>query len=111
MGTLRPAAIAALSSLLISSTAGPASAAVATVPPDDGPTLHGHVELAVTDISPPPTWVRPGINSLGPHFRDSSGVDRVEWWVDGMLRSTDLPYRHGLGSRRPDNAQDLGQAR
>jgi hypothetical protein len=140
----------------------------ATVPAEDGPTLHGKIELALTDTSPDvvkvdlfdssggvmvgvddaapwvlpwdtsaitserrwvvisvtdragnysryfrqyridnvgpvytgglPTWVRPGINSLDPRLREPAGVDRVEWWVGGTLRSTEWPYRHDFGT-------------
>jgi len=87
--------------------------------------LHGEVTLQVTDragnvtrynryyhvdnVGPNvdffwdvPNVVHAGVVCLCPWIRDRSGVDRVEWWIDGALRSTskgDFTYDVGRSSR------------
>lgn len=50
----------------------------------------------------PPNVVPAGEFSLSPWISEQSGVDRVEWWIDGVLRSTgknNFRYDFGGSSR------------
>jgi hypothetical protein len=44
-----------------------------------------------------PGRVGPGVNWLYVYPTDISGVDRMEWWVGGTLRSTAADYAHDFG--------------
>ncbi|GLZ00235.1 hypothetical protein Acsp02_74870 [Actinoplanes sp. NBRC 103695] len=79
---------------LIAGAAAPASAAVDHVADDAGPrvTVDGGTVVY--------RW--PGLAYLWAELDDQSSLGRIEWWVDGALRSTerDLSYDFGATVRR-----------
>ncbi|MEV6596947.1 Ig-like domain-containing protein [Actinoplanes sp. NPDC051346] len=43
-------------------------------------------------------WPR-GVNYLDASVKDVTGLSRIEWWVEGALRSTDRTLRYDFGAR------------
>jgi hypothetical protein len=78
LNSLRTAAIAAIGITLALAAAVPAVADDTTADVT-GPTTTVSAEV--------PNMVGVGVNTLSASATDPSGVSRVEWWVDGALRS------------------------